>query len=104
MAEPNAILQLIKKEVLSVVPDAKVYLFGSRARGNFDEESDWDILIITPQKPDSALKNKIHHRFSNLWIEMGSYINTVIVSEEGWLNSPQYYVLYEATRNETVPL
>ena len=45
----KAIFAAIKSAVLSFLPDAKVLLFGSRARADFNEHSDYDILIITHQ-------------------------------------------------------
>jgi predicted nucleotidyltransferase len=39
------ILAAIKEKVLSIVPDAKVMLFGSRVPSDWHEESDWDILV-----------------------------------------------------------
>jgi predicted nucleotidyltransferase len=40
------IIQNIKKSVKKTDPTAEVYLFGSRAKGNPHEQSDWDILIL----------------------------------------------------------
>lgn len=40
------LLQRCKRAVRQVVPDADVILYGSRARGDADEYSDYDILII----------------------------------------------------------
>ena len=34
------------------LPGAKVILFGSRARGDHHQNSDWDILVITKEKID----------------------------------------------------
>lgn len=39
----------IKKIILSLLPDARILLFGSRARGTEDKHSDYDLLVITPQ-------------------------------------------------------
>jgi predicted nucleotidyltransferase len=30
----------------------KIILFGSRARGNYDNESDYDVLVIIKEEPD----------------------------------------------------
>jgi len=50
-------LKLIKETILNVAKEYnveidKIILFGSRARGDFREDSDWDILIVTKEKLD----------------------------------------------------
>lgn len=42
------------KELLSnsPVPIKSAFLFGSRARGDYLEESDWDLLLVSPQFAD----------------------------------------------------
>jgi predicted nucleotidyltransferase len=37
----------IKSTVYSFLPNSRVLLFGSRARGESDKESDYDLLIVT---------------------------------------------------------
>jgi uncharacterized protein len=39
--------EIIKTTARKHILDAEVLLFGSRARKNFDSESDYDILIVT---------------------------------------------------------
>lgn len=51
------IFNTIKSTVNGFLPDAEVFLFGSRARGDHNIESDFDILIIT--KNTFAGKEKI---------------------------------------------
>ena len=46
----KAMMQRIKQNVLEVDPQAEVWLYGSRARGTANEESDWDVLVLTPQE------------------------------------------------------
>lgn len=43
MLPPQIILNDISSKVHTVLPDAQVLLYGSRARGDWHEESDWDI-------------------------------------------------------------
>ena len=55
------ILRLIKDIIFEVakkygVEIDRVILFGSRARGDFREDSDWDILVITKNKLDKTTK------------------------------------------------
>lgn len=44
--ERVGLLKSIKEIVQSADPDGKVIFFGSRARGDFREDSDWDLLIL----------------------------------------------------------
>jgi len=60
----KAILNTIKTTVKSYLPDAKVLLFGSRARGNYNSSSDFDVLVVTPKTYSDRVKTnwriKIH--------------------------------------------
>lgn len=38
---------IIKSTVHSFLPDARILLFGSRARNTFNDQSDYDLLIVT---------------------------------------------------------
>src|SRR5437762_2773864 len=42
------IYDIIKKTILSYLPDSRILLFGSHARGSNDRHSDYDLLVITP--------------------------------------------------------
>jgi HEPN domain-containing protein/predicted nucleotidyltransferase len=44
--EHSEMLQSILREIRRVSTPVKVVLFGSRARGDFDEESDYDVLVV----------------------------------------------------------
>lgn len=44
---PQQTFQTIKSTVGIFLPDAKVLLFGSRARGHETKDSDYDLLIVT---------------------------------------------------------
>ncbi len=43
----DAILQQVKATIRQIDPQAEVILFGSRARGDAREDSDWDFLVLT---------------------------------------------------------
>ncbi len=94
------ILFIIKTKVQSVVPDAEVYLFGSRAYGVPSDESDWDILILTKQPSTPGIKNRIHAALFPVSIQIGSFINFVLVDKTNWSNNPSYYALKKETEGK----
>ncbi len=71
----NILKKLIKEELRKEnIDPVKIILFGSRAKGKFSEESDWDFLIVIDRELDfhekwriiSKLKRKlIYNGFPN---------------------------------------
>ena len=55
--ENNAI-NIIKITTRNLIPDCKILLFGSRARLNNTEDSDYDFLIITNNTIDIIKKRE----------------------------------------------
>jgi predicted nucleotidyltransferase len=86
----------IKKQVHEIVPGAKVLLFGSRANGTATEESDWDVLVLTKEKADRSLKQKLHQHLFPLSVEEGTVISLLVVQEENWNNDPSFYALQQS--------
>lgn len=85
----EAIFLKIKQEILQLIPDGLITLFGSQANGTAIPESDWDILIQTPSPVNKDLKNAIHQRLFPLSVEIG-FINFILVNEHDWLNNPAW--------------
>ena len=59
----------IKTIVQSILPEAKVILFGSRAKGTETEESDFDLLIITEEKLSEKEKLDTRSKIKKLLIK-----------------------------------
>ncbi len=89
--------KLVKKEVNRIDPKAEIILFGSRARGNYNADSDWDFLILldTP-KFDKKIKNELWNRLYELELETNSVISSIIHSKSDWQKraiTPIYQVI-----------
>lgn len=97
------IILSIKDLVQQVIPDAQVLLFGSRLINAETEESDWDILIVTKQYiVNKKLKNKVHEKIFPLSVEIGSFINFVLVHKTQWLTDPSYYSLRKNLEEQNI--
>jgi predicted nucleotidyltransferase len=46
---------IIARELYEILPDAKVYVFGSAVRGDITAGSDVDILVVSDRLPEGAL-------------------------------------------------
>ena len=83
------LLQRCKRAIADVVADADVILYGSRARGDACEDSDYDILVIVNGPVDMALKKEILSNVYPLELESGRMLTLIAYSKQQW-NSPLY--------------
>jgi len=98
-------LKAIKETILNVskrhnVKIDRVILFGSRARGDYREDSDWDILIVTEEKLDKKTWESFLHGVSLALIELlDSPVDVLIIDKEDYEDKKKYkgFVYYWAT-------
>lgn len=57
-SKSKAIARLVKNEISLTDETASVILFGSRARGDAEDDSDWDFLILTHQNDTDLFADK----------------------------------------------
>jgi uncharacterized protein len=95
----------IKKVVQKENPTAKIILYGSRARGNFLSESDWDILILL-NKPNVTFKDEqiIRHQLYDIELETGETISTFVYALNDWNTKLSMTPLYENVKKEGIYL
>jgi predicted nucleotidyltransferase len=93
MEANKEILNEIKKIVQQIIPDAQVFLFGSRATGKWHEESDWDILILTKNKYPRSMRWTIFEKLLPLGNSISSLISVIVEQEDEWFNNAAYYAL-----------
>jgi predicted nucleotidyltransferase len=89
MQDNQLILKQCKRAIGSVIPDARIVLYGSRARGDALPDSDYDLLILTGCTPSIRLDEAILDTIYPIELETGAMISFVVQNETDW-NHPKY--------------
>jgi predicted nucleotidyltransferase len=96
MFRKNQILEKIKQTIIKNAPQAKVYLYGSRATGNENKYSDWDILILLDTETiSSKLEEKITYPLYDIEFETGEMISPKVYSEKEWFSKYKITPFYK---------
>lgn len=95
----------ISKSIHEKDPHAEAYLFGSRARGDSRNDSDWDILILVDdRKVTNVIEDKFRDELYELELESGQVISTFIYPKDYWKNTLIYSPLYKNVSREGIRL
>jgi len=78
------ILEACKREILRRVPEARVLLYGSRARGSASPESDFDLLVLTPAPLSRETIRRVRDALYELELRYGVVVSTLFYSEKEW--------------------
>ena len=63
----------------------RVYLFGSRARGDARPDSDWDVLVLLDkEKITSDDHDNISYSLFDLGLDYKELVNTVLFTKKDW--------------------
>lgn len=86
-------------------PDAEIILFGSRARAQETNNSDWDILILlnnleVPRKLEKEFRDELY----TIELETGEPISTFVFSKSEWEGKHKYTPLYQNIKRDGINL
>jgi predicted nucleotidyltransferase len=73
-----------KQAITRVEPGATIILYGSRARGDSREYSDWDFLILVDGEVDHERTHRIRHQFHEIEWETGAVLCAIVRSRQDW--------------------
>ena len=76
-------IQMLKRHIL---PNEKMILFGSQARGDAHENSDWDLLVVLDKKGKRSWDDfdKYAYPFTEMGWNYGVAINPILYTKEQW--------------------
>jgi predicted nucleotidyltransferase len=77
----------------SDLPVTKLILFGSKARGTSEPDSDIDLLILTSCPVSSELREAISDRLADINLRNDVLLTSIVVSEHDWSNGLIHYML-----------
>jgi len=88
-----------------VIPqDSRLVLFGSRARGDYRTDSDWDLLILlNKDKISPSDYDNISYPFAELGWEVGEMIHPIIYTQSEW-ESKRFSPFYKNVMQEGIVL
>jgi predicted nucleotidyltransferase len=96
------VIDNIRQVASSVLPQgSKLYLYGSRARGNAREDSDWDLLLLLdkPQQESTDFDQyayPIMERGFDLW----QYFSVQTYTKDEWYNGPHAMFFYNVENDK----
>jgi predicted nucleotidyltransferase len=82
-------LEKCRDAVREVVPGAEVILYGSRARGDAGQESDYDLLVLIDGPTAWKFEDRIRQHLYSLELESGVALSVSAYSRSDWC-SPIY--------------
>jgi len=101
----SQIANLIRTRIKKQDPGAEVILFGSHARGQSNEESDWDILILIDRpKANRSVEDLYRSEMFDLELELGEPISTFVYSKKDWESKFLFTPLYQNIKKEGIKL
>jgi uncharacterized protein len=104
-AHDKLVLNRIRQQLHEKNPNAKVILFGSKARGESGDESDWDVLILLNKKVvDKVTEKEYRKEMFNVELDLGEPISTLVYSKHDWETRHKATPLYKNIAKDGIVL
>lgn len=97
----SSIPDLVRAAIDTIDKKATVILFGSRARGDFRKDSDWDFLILTDRRVTMKLEDEILDKLYEIELEAGEVITCLVENRKKW-EDLELTSLYKNVKREGV--
>ena len=98
------VIDNIRQVAARVLPKGStLYLYGSRARGDWNEESDWDLLVLL-DKPERESTDWDNYGwpFNEMGFDIGELIMTHTYTKNDWFNGPHTMFYFNVEEDKEV--
>lgn len=104
-ATERMVLRTFKALVAKRLPAHRMTLFGSRARGRADPQSDADVLVVVDEPLSGEVRDYVSDCAWQAGFEHGIVVVPTVVTRDEWENGPQRCsLLAQAIRAEGIPI
>ena len=101
--DKSQMLNHIKQTAANILPKGSVlYLYGSRARGDHHEDSDWDLLLLLDKpKLEHDDFEKYSYPFVLMGWDFGEDVRPHAYTKDEWFNGPHAMFYYNVEEDDT---
>lgn len=97
--------ELIKQNVHEIDKTAQVWLYGSRARGEAKEDSDWDVLVLSQKdKLTFQEEEKFMDHICELMVKTGQAIQLFAYGMKDWHTRHSITPFYKNIQSDAILL
>jgi len=83
-ADEIAWLQKVYRTILRHIPHARLILYGSTARGSRTPESDFDLIVLTPQLLPPALRDMVRAEIYDIELTHNLVLSILFLDAVEW--------------------
>lgn len=96
---------MIRQKVDEIDDTAEIILYGSRARGDNKQDSDWDVMILLKRNDvDKRVEQIFRHHLLDLELEIGVPISVFVYSKSNWEAKYSITPLYKSIKKEGISI
>ena len=100
--EKSKVIDRIRRVAQKTLPpNSSLLLYGSRARGDSHDDSDWDILILLDKQELEARDYAVAYPFRELGWEIGEEVNPSLYTKKQW-TSWSYLPYYKNVERDKI--
>ena len=103
-AEDKAFLREVAAKIRAVEPEAEILLYGSRARGDAREDSDWDLFVVLPERPDTARRHALYAATGDYMYDERTYLSMLVEHRERYRERAPWHAFLHNVHEDAVRL